>query len=197
MQIKETIKHYPVFEISDFNLPKINFNQTNLSYNENLLSSVSNKRKEITDIPEDFLTQWHAYGKEIQNFITDPSLKKECEEIGASWFGRNEKFRWNKAESPRILIDSPSFNMMPHIDNRVVFCVLIINLEDNPAGTGTQMLSPFGKKEEVLYQGPTQKGTGILMFNSWNTWHKIENYSNSNRYIAYQTMSIDDLNLNN
>ena len=87
--------------------------------------------------------------------------------------------------------------MEPHLDNRDVFAVVIVNLQDNPEGTGTKMLNPFGitkrKQDEVVYQGPIEKGTGILMFNNWNTWHSIENYSQENRLIAYYTIGIDSL----
>ena len=193
MQIKETIKHYPVFEISGYDLPNINFIEQE--------NNQHSKRIEVTDVSKEFYKQWNLYGKQIQDFIVDPKLKTNCEEIGVSWFGRNEKFRWDNNYLPKILIDSPGFFMDPHIDNRVVFAILIINLQDNPEGTGTQMLSPFGKTaktiDEVVYQSPTQKGTGILMFNNWNTWHKIENKTDSNRFIAYQTITIDHLNLEN
>ena len=31
------------------------------------------------------------------------------------------------------------------------------------------------------------------MFNNWNTWHSIENYSQQDRLIAYCTIGIDSL----
>lgn len=196
MQINPTINDYPVFELSEVDLPDIIIDNK-LAYEENLLSSVSNKRKEITDIPENFLERWHQHGATLEKFITDPQLQINTPEIGAMWFGKNQKFKWNNEYPPRILLDSAGFYMEPHLDNRDVFAVVIVNLQDNPEGTGTKMLNPFGitkrKQDEVIYQGPIKKGTGILMFNNWNTWHSIENYSQENRLIAYYTIGIDSL----
>tara|TARA_Y100000004_G_C8830814_1_gene376089 strand:+ start:191 stop:787 length:597 start_codon:yes stop_codon:yes gene_type:complete len=196
MQINPTINDYPVFELSGVDLPDIIIDNK-LAYEENLLSSVSNKRKEITDIPENFLERWHQHGATIEKFITDPQLQINTPEIGSMWFGKNQKFKWNNEYPPRILLDGAGFYMEPHLDNRDVFAVVIVNLQDNPEGTGTKMLNPFGitkrKQDEVVYQGPIKKGTGILMFNNWNTWHSIENYSQENRLIAYYTIGIDSL----
>ena len=196
MQINPTINDYPVFELSEVDLPDIIIDNK-LAYDENLLSSVSNKRKEITDIPENFLERWHQHGATLEKFITDPQLQINTPEIGAMWFGKNQKFKWNNEYPPRILLDSAGFYMEPHLDNRDVFAVVIVNLQDNPEGTGTKMLNPFGitkrKQDEVVYQGPIKKGTGILMFNNWNTWHSIENYSQQDRLIAYCTIGIDSL----
>ena len=196
MQINPTINDYPVFELSEVDLPDIIIDNK-LAYEENLLSSVSNKRKEITDIPENFLERWHQHGATLEKFITDPQLQINTPEIGAMWFGKNQKFKWNNEYPPRILLDSAGFYMEPHLDNRDVFAVVIVNLQDNPEGTGTKMLNPFGitkrKQDEVVYQGPIKKGTGILMFNNWNTWHSIENYSQQDRLIAYCTIGIDSL----
>ena len=195
MQINPTINDYPVFELSGVDLPDIIIDNK-LAYEENLLSSVSNKRKEITDIPENFLERWQ-HGATIEKFITDPQLQINTPEIGSMWFGKNQKFKWNNEYPPRILLDGAGFYMEPHLDNRDVFAVVIVNLQDNPEGTGTKMLNPFGitkrKQDEVVYQGPIKKGTGILMFNNWNTWHSIENYSQENRLIAYYTIGIDSL----
>ena len=196
MQINPTINDYPVFELSGVDLPDIIIDNK-LAYEENLLRSVSNKRKEIIDIPENFLERWHQHGATIEKFITDPQLQINTPEIGAMWFGKNQKFKWNNEYPPRILLDGAGFYMEPHLDNRDVFAVVIVNLQDNPEGTGTKMLNPFGitkrKQDEVVYQGPIKKGTGILMFNNWNTWHSIENYSQENRLIAYYTIGIDSL----
>lgn len=200
MQIVPTIDDFPVFELSGVDLPNIPIGKE-LAYEENLLSSVSNKRKEIIDIPDNFLERWHQHGATIEQFITDPQLQINTPEIGAMWFGKNQKFKWNNDYPPRILLDGGGFYMEPHLDNRDVFAVVIVNLQDNPEGSGTQMISPFERrpsmKDQTVYQGPTKKGTGILFFNNWNTWHRIENNSNKNRLIAYYTIGIDSLLVDN
>ena len=49
--------------------------------------------------------------------------------------------------------------MHPHIDNREVVVVIIVNLHDNPKGSGTKFVNnPFEEREEVVwYEGPTKK----------------------------------------
>jgi len=85
--------------------------------------------------------------------------------------------------------------MHPHIDNREVIGVLIVNLHDNPKGTGTKFVNnPYEEREEVVwYEGPTKKDTGIFFLNNWNTWHKIENHTGKTRYIAYETLHMSQL----
>ena len=39
--------------------------------------------------------------------------------------------------------------------------------------------------------------TGILFFNNWNTWHRIQNNSDKDRLIAYYTIGIDSLLVGN
>lgn len=196
MQINPTINDYPVFELSEVDLPDIIIDNK-IAYEENILKPVSDKRKEIIDIPKDFLERWHQHGATIEKFITDPQLQINTPEIGGMWYGKNQKFKWSNTFIPHVLLDSPGFYMEPHLDNRNVFAVVIVNLQDNPEGTGTKLLNPFGitkrKQDEVVYQGPIKKGTGILMFNNWNTWHSIENYSQENRLIAYYTIGIYSL----
>jgi hypothetical protein len=194
MQIKPTLDHIPVFELSEFDLPEIQTNNT-LEYGENPVSKASVLRKEITNVSDEFLQRWHEHGDTLEKFIKDPQLQKNNLEMGAMWFGRNQKFRWNHSDSPRVLQDLPGFNMDPHLDNRAVFGVVIVNLKDNPAGSGTTILDQFRKKQ--IYQGPTEKGTGILLFNNWNTWHMIANNSEEDRLVSYYTLSIDHMNIDN
>ena len=194
MQIKPTLDHIPVFELSEFDLPEIQTNNT-LEYGENPVSKASVLRKEITNVSDEFLQRWHEHGDTLEKFIKDPQLQKNNLEMGAMWFGRNQKFRWNHSDSPRILQDLPGFYMDAHLDNRTVFAVVIVNLKDNPAGSGTTILDQFRQKQ--IYQGPTEKGTGILLFNNWNTWHMIANNSEEDRVVSYYTLSIDHMNIDN
>ena len=201
MQIKPTSDHIPVFELSEFDLPEIQTNNT-LDYGENPVSNASVLRREITNVPDKFLQRWHEHGDTLEKFIKDPQLQKNNLEIGAMWFGRNQKFRWNHSDSPRILQDLPGFYMDAHLDNRTVLGVVIVNLKDNPDGTGTEILElPSNTHDHTrmppLYKAPTKKGTGILLFNNWNTWHRIANKSNEERLIAYYTLSIDHMNIDN
>ena len=82
----------------------------------------------------------------------------------------------------------------------VVIAVLIVNLHDNPEGTGTKFVNnPYEKhtyenyKENLWYEGPTKKGTGLFFLNNWNTWHRIENDTGKTRYIAYETLHVSQM----
>ena len=84
------------------------------------------------------------------------------------------------------ILDCPAnFKMRDHIDNREVLGVIIINLEDNPKGSGTII----GE-----YQAPDKKGSGLFFLNSHMTPHRIQNVSDENRYIFYSSLSIWQLN---
>ena len=60
MQIKPTLDHIPVFELSEFDLPEIQTNNT-LEYGENPVSKASVLRKEITNVSDEFLQRWHEH----------------------------------------------------------------------------------------------------------------------------------------
>ena len=102
------------------------------------------------------------------------------------WKGRLKDLSWPDPEySPvDVLLDKPGFMMDPHVDNRFVLGVVIINLQDNPKDSGTYF-------DQMEYSGPTQKGTGTFMLNHTNTLHSINQPGPTNRLIGYQIITIE------
>lgn len=69
--------------------------------------------------------------------------------------------------------DKPGFNMDPHLDNRCVFGVIIINLEENETGTYFPKLN---------YQDAGIKNRGIFFFNHNLNRHAIDHSGTKDRY---------------
>ena len=53
--------------------------------------------------------------------------------------------------------------------------------------------NPFEEREEVVWYEDNKKDTGIFFSKQLNTWHKIENHTGKTRYIAYETLHINQL----
>ncbi len=87
----------------------------------------------------------------------------------------------NSNHKYEILKCPPKFRMNNHVDNREVLGVIIINLIDNPEGSGTKI---------GTYTSPNKKGTGVFFLNSQYTEHMIENKGISPRYIFYSSLTI-------
>jgi len=104
-----------------------------------------------------------------------------------------------------ILKDEPGFLMAPHIDNREVGSVMSLNIRDNPVGTKFYNLSELEvlhyqknpgwkkfKEDRFMFEGPKERGTGVLWWNHNTTMHGIENDSSQDRYTIYSITPIFD-----
>ena len=106
-----------------------------------------------------------------------------------------------------ILKDEPGFLMAPHIDNREVGSVMSLNIRDNPVGTKFYNLTEIDvlryqklpskewqkyKEDRFMFEGPKEKGTGVLWWNHNTTMHGIENDSSQDRYTIYSITPIVD-----
>ena len=79
----------------------------------------------------------------------------------------------------KVLKDEPGFKLIPHYDNELIFCIIIINLIDNDSATIF-----YEKNNEVKKESPLTKGRGILYLNSLDTKHGYINTSIKNRYVV-------------
>ena len=163
MDISIPISNYPVWEISGFNLPDTNI-EKNGSVAYEFQDPLMKKGREYCTISDD---SFHATFKEycaiIEEYITGDQIIIDCPEVSNMWFNCLYKFRW-PPDDPVIIIDKPGFVMDPHIDNRTILGILIVNLQDNPPGTGTQFLKDYKMAPDVItYTAPVTKGTGIFM----------------------------------
>lgn len=170
--------NFPIWEISDWELPDIDHTGLKTeTYDQSSKHYKSSDLRQHLNIELDMLTQ----GKQIQKMLNKNNLVV----IDQMWKGHLERLQWPKG-STNILLDKPGFNMGVHVDNRYVLGVLIINLQDNPIGSGTYF-------PELKYSGPTKKGTGLFFLNNDNTPHKVYQPGPEDRLIAYQTLTLDDL----
>lgn len=91
----------------------------------------------------------------------------------------------NKTHS--IIKDIADTDMGPHWDNFLVFGVFIYNLKDNPNARTTYY---DYKTEELIYEGPTKKGTGIFHINSIACLHSGHNKGNEERIISMTILDV-------
>lgn len=194
MDMSLPISDYPIWEISGFDLPSVNIKKNGPVEYEFQDSLMKKGRVYCTISDNNFYTTFKEHCAIIEEYITGDQIITDCPEVKNMWFDLLYKFRW-PANDPVIILDKPGFSMDPHIDNRNVLGILLVNLQDNPPGSGTQFLKDYKKNAPnvITYTGPVTKGTGIFMLNNWNTWHSIVNNSNKERIIAYRTITIDTL----
>jgi len=193
MDMSLPISNYPVWEISGFDLPSVNIEKNGPVEYEFQDPLMKRGRVYCTISDDNFHTTFKERCATIEEYITGDQIITDCPEVKNMWFDHLYKFRW-PTNNPVIIIDKPGFVMDPHIDNRTILGILIVNLQDNPPGTGTQFLKDYKMAPDVItYTAPVTKGTGIFMLNNWNTWHGITNNSNKERIIAYRTITIDNL----
>ncbi len=198
MMLSVIDNQYPVWEVKEFHLPVLDIEWQD----ENLLHSnlPVNKYRVPAHLNSDnenhqkFARHWDTHSNEIwEHLCLDNTIKNEQPEIVGAWPRGFKKYKWGSAiHSLEVMKDKAEFKMTGHMDNREVVGVLIINLQDNPPGTGTTFhTKPYSKNDEnVWYQGPTEKYTGVFMINNWNTWHSVQNMSGEDRYVGYQTLNI-------
>lgn len=148
-----------------------------------------------------------VYDKEFKNIVKEINEKYLPELLLGSrsntWGRMTEEVTLGHNYS--ILRDEPGFYMAPHIDNREVGSVISLNLRDNPVGTKFYNLSELEvlhyqknpdwkkfKEDRFLFEGPKERGTGVLWWNHNTTMHGIENDSSQDRYTIYSITPIFD-----
>ena len=73
-------------------------------------------------------TPWKSLKKvSTKNFKPGDQILLDCPEVTNMWFNMLHNFRW-PTNNPVIIIDKPGFYMDPHIDNRNILGILLINL---------------------------------------------------------------------
>jgi hypothetical protein len=183
MNLKHINYNCPVWEVSDFYLPDVEL-QEGTYYDQKYTSETTHLRKNYL-LRENLCEKWDINTKELQHFIR--TEMNDVEEVRAMWMNTLSGFKYPAFKnSGEVLEDGPGFDMAPHIDNRGVFGVLLINLIDNPVGSGTHFV-------DINYNGPVKKHTGVFMLNNWNTRHSIKNPGPDRRLVGYQNLHIDSI----
>ena len=167
---------FPIWEVTDWQVPDIDYTQTH-AYDQ------SSKHYKSSDLRHTVSTSIDLYGQgfEIQNMLRN----NDSVLLDQMWKGHLERFYWPMG-GYSLLLDKPGFNMSEHIDNRYVLGVLIINLQDNPIGSGTYFT-------DLNWGGPVKKGTGVFFLNHNNTKHNIKQPGPEDRFILYQVLTLDNL----
>jgi|TARA_R110000823_G_scaffold166747_1_gene298759 hypothetical protein len=91
----------------------------------------------------------------------------------------NEKISEPFTIAVEIQKNLPNFELIPHLDNKDMLGVIIINLLDS--GTSTKF---FDTNDIEIGQAPTTVSNGIMYLNNWNFKHGYINSGNKDRYIA-------------
>tara|TARA_Y100000385_G_C13096050_1_gene641378 strand:+ start:919 stop:1533 length:615 start_codon:yes stop_codon:yes gene_type:complete len=200
MEISIQSEKVPVWELSNVTLPDLDVPALYNNSTEKLLPM--SQKREPMDLVEGndnhlkFQTEWLKHCDTIQTFLKDGSAYKECVELQPMWPNGFARFDWPRHLSCiQIMHDRDGFNMGSHIDNRTVVGVVIINLQDNPIGSGTSFhrYTDPHNVEDSWYQGPTKKGTGVFFLNNWNTWHSVNNSGGGDRLIAYNIIPLSNM----
>ena len=167
---------FPIWEVTDWQVPHIDYTQTH-AYDQ------SSKHYKSSDLRHTVNSTIDMYGQgfEIQNMLRN----NDSILLDQMWKGHLKRFHWPMG-GYSLLVDKPGFSMSTHVDNRYVLGVLIINLQDNPEGSSTHF--PL-----LEYSSPTKKGTGVFFLNHVNTSHTIEQPGPEDRFILYQVLTLDNL----
>ena len=170
-------KDFAVWEIEEFDLPEVSF-EVGEVYEQGANDPRLRNTVHIPDADESnsFYSVWNKHTDLLEKQIKKDSINNLT--VWQMWINEVENFKWGDSGTVRILSDSPGFNMHYHVDNRLIFGVLLINLIDNTDSTVF----------ENGYVAPSKKGTGIFMMNN-NDYHKIG--VTSDRLIGYQTLAVN------
>ena len=150
-----------------------------------------------------------VYDKEFKKIVKEINEKYLPELLQGSrsntWGRMTEEVTLGQGYA--ILRDEPGFLMAPHIDNREVGSVMSLNIRDNPVGTKFYNLTEIDvlrhqklpaeewqkyKEDRFMFEGPKERGTGVLWWNHNTTMHGIENNSTQDRYTIYSITPIFD-----
>ena len=148
-----------------------------------------------------------VYDKELKKIVKEINEKYLPELLQGSryntWGRMTEEVTLGQGYA--ILKDEPGFLIAPHIDNREVGSVMSLNIRDNPVGTKFYNLSELEvlhyqknpgwkkfKEDRFMFEGPKERGTGVLWWNHNTTMHGIENDSSQDRYTIYSITPIFD-----
>jgi hypothetical protein len=193
MEYNQIHTDYPIWDIKDFILPDINWKESEVfdqlirsnEYGE--FNSPKGLRKNLihtnNDDYQNFLDAWNGYTVQLEQMLITTDLLI----VDQMWKGHIKRLHWPQHDkNTDYLLDLPNFKMGEHLDNRYVLGVLIINIQDNPEGSGTHI-------KELDHAGTTEKGTGLLILNNYNTYHSVMQPGPGDRKIGYQTLTIDHL----
>jgi hypothetical protein len=179
-----SISDYPVFEITEIEIPEVITQQINtgewVSYNHNKPSDQlyhpSGRSK--MDVTPELRTLALYVSRQVGQYINkqkDYNINNEFPE----YYLTKKDLQFFGVEYVR---DDPGYDMGKHLDNRLMFGTLIINLADNNK-SHTRYYDGENSRESI-YNGPSSKGTGAFHINTRKVYHDGVNKGDGYRYIA-------------
>lgn len=177
---RDLFADFPVWEITGMDLPELEYQRGKPSpypdrYHLNITSHIEDT--------EHFVSVWRRRYRQIVNSINsskDPGLVQLLNQIWKGEFAHTEI-----NDNIEFTCDAPGFKMETHFDNRNIVAVLIVNLKDNAEGS-----THF---DQLDYTAPTGKHDGVFFLNHNNTTHSIDWQGDTDRWIAYHTITLFDI----
>lgn len=183
-----------VFEISDIDIP----DEFNKSYLDSLdfhhYFSNSNSLREIHYISKQDGNLCRPLVDELGMKFKDKLIELRDSDFDQWWPGNmfeclDLSFD-SKVVRTSILKDSSRFDMGLHVDNGLCIATSIINIIDQDSHT---IYYKDKSLSEILYTGPSTKGTGVIHLNHPGLWHNGTNNGTTYRYIFHVYYGISHL----
>lgn len=172
-----------VFEISDIAFP----DEFNRSYLDSLdfhnLFKNSNSLREICYDTEQHKHLYSPIIDELGEKFKEKLIELRDSDFKLWWPG--DMFECldlnfdSEIVSTTLLKDSPKFDMGLHVDNGLCIATSVINILDQNSHT---IYYKDISGNEVLYAGPSSRGTGIIHLNHPGLWHTGINNDYLDRY---------------
>jgi hypothetical protein len=176
MNVEMINPKYPVWSITDMELTQLDYRRGESKgypgrYHLDIVSPAD-------DINQ-FVSEWCKQYADIIRIAKSDNI----ELWGQIW--KHYADNISISENVEFTADEPGFAMGPHTDNRWIVAVLIINLVDNPGGS-----TNF---PHLDWQASDAEGDGVFFLNHINTAHSIDWQGTTDRWIAYHTITIEDI----
>jgi hypothetical protein len=167
---------YPVWSVTDIELPQLDYTKgKSKGYPGRYHLDITNHPDYINQFVKEWCTQYAdiiTVARADSTKLWDQIWKHHADNISIN-------------ENVEFTADEPGLRMGPHTDNRWIVAVLIINLVDNPGGS-----TYF---PELDWQASEAQGNGVFFLNHINTAHSIDWQGETDRWIAYHTITIEDI----
>ena len=121
----------------------------------------------------------------LKNFFSPENPKANA--FKSRWWKSQDDIEKHLFSGTTILRDGPGYKMSPHLDNDIIFAVLIINLKDNETST---RFHAFNDPNKIIYEAPMKRGEGVLFLNTPGSLHSITHEGTRDRFTSYTVYAL-------
>lgn len=179
------IKNYPVFEITGIDIPESIDEQIMngewVSVNHNVpagsLYFLSGRCK-IEGVSEELRKLTLEVNIKLTEYIRTQTHYDINSEFPRYYLEKKDLTQF----AVEYVRDDPGHQLDVHLDNRLLFGTMIMNLADNDQCHTSYHITKDSK--EPIYVGPSAKGTAVFHINTHTTYHGSVNTSTKYRYVA-------------